>query len=279
MAAVGSRLPITTVVHDVAFRLWPHGLSRAVRRYRRVSYAVAIRRSALLLCVSARTQHDLLGLYGVSGQRCQVWQPGSDLSTVPGRLPDALAAVRQRGGRYVVVVGHAPHKGAELAISAVARMPDLVLAVLTGGQPADGFRSLAADSGASERVLFLDRLSDADYAATVTAATAFLMPSHFEGYGLPAVEALRLGTPAVISPDPALQEATGGSAVRMEGWTGEALSRAIASIDRPGYGEGSRSTGLPPRYEPEPRHKPDLSPTGRSWRAATADLAGRLTGR
>jgi glycosyltransferase involved in cell wall biosynthesis len=260
LATAGSRLPVTTVVHDVAFRLWPNELPRAVRRYRQASYAVAIRRAALLLCVSARTQHDLLGLYGVSGERCQVWQPGSDLSTVPGRLPDVLDAVRQRGGRYVVVAGHAPHKGAELAISAIAKLPDLVLAVLTGGQPADGFRSAAARSGASDRVIFLDRLPDADYAATVAAATAFLMPSHFEGYGLPAVEALRLGTPTIISPDPALQEATGANAVRMDGWTDDALCRAIARIDRTADGESSRSTG-------------------RSWRAATADLAGRLTGR
>jgi glycosyltransferase involved in cell wall biosynthesis len=255
VAIVGSRLPVTTVLHDLAFRLWPHGLSKAARRYRQVSYALAIRRSQRLLCVSARTQHDLLGLYGVPCGQSQVWHPGSDLSVLPGCLPDTLAAVRQQGGKYLVVAGHALHKGVELAIDAVSKMPDLVLAVLTCGQRVDRFEALAARSGASERVVFLARLSDADYAATIAGAAAFLMPSHFEGYGLPAAEALRLGTPTIISPDPALQEATGASAIRMDRWTADALSRAITSLDGAGRPAGN---------------------AGRSWRAATEHLFNLL---
>ena len=252
----GSRLPVTTIVHDLAFRLWPHGLPAAVRQYRRVSYAVAIRRSRRLLCVSARTRHDLFGVYGVDYDRSRVWHPGSDLAATPGELPDALARVRRDGGRYLAVTGHAAHKGVELAIEAVSSAPEYVLAVLTGGQPVEQFEALAARCGAPERVVFVPRLSDADYAATVAGAAAFLMPSHFEGYGLPAAEALRLGTPTIISPDPALHEATGAAAIRMESWTAEALRDALAEIGRP--------AGAPV--------------AGRSWREATGELFDLLTG-
>ncbi|MFD6562615.1 glycosyltransferase [Micromonospora profundi] len=256
VAMVGSQLPVTTVVHDLAFRLWPHDLSTSVRQYRRASYATAINRSRQLLCVSARTRHDLLGLYGVPENRATVWYPGSDVDVVPGALPPELAARTGGVRQYLLVAGHAAHKGVELAVEALADLPDLVLAVLTGGQRIDGFADAVAASPAADRVVLLDRLSDADYAAAVANAAAFLMPSHFEGYGLPAAEALRLGTPTVISPDPALLEATDGRAERMTTWTAAALVRAVGE-----------AVGGP---------RPRAGAAGRSWRDATAHLAHLL---
>ncbi|TDC76035.1 glycosyltransferase [Micromonospora sp. KC606] len=255
-AIVGSRLPVTTVLHDLAFRLWPHGLSPAVRQYRRISYATAVRRSRRLLCVSARTRHDLLGLYGVADERTEVWHPGSDLAVVPGPLPGPLARLREQGRAYLLIAGHAAHKGVEIAVDALPELPGHTLAVLTGGQRVDRFAHHAAGSGAADRVLFLDRLTDAGYAAALGSAAAFLMPSHFEGYGLPAAEAVRLGTPTVVSPDPALHEATDGRAVRMTSWTPQALAAAVrlaVTSPRPPEGHG-----------------------GRSWRAATAHLVTLL---
>lgn len=251
-----SRLPVVTLVHDLAFRLWPRELPAPVLAYRRLSYATAIRRSQRLICVSARTRHDLLGLYGVPPATTRVWHPGSDLAAAgPGGPPPEVARVAARGAGYLVVAGHAPHKGVELAIEAMEGLPDRVLVVLTGGQPVAPFRAAGASSPAADRILFLDRLTDTEYAATLAGAAAFLMPSHFEGYGLPAVEALRLGTPTIISPDPALHEATGGAAIRMTTWTARALRDAVRTL-----GDVSRPAVRP----------------GRSWREATEHLVALL---
>jgi glycosyltransferase involved in cell wall biosynthesis len=54
-----------------------------------------------------------------------------------------------------------------------------------------------------------------------------VFPSDFEGFGLPAVEAMRLGIPVIVTPDPALLEATAGHAAVIGGWDAEALARAI----------------------------------------------------
>jgi glycosyltransferase involved in cell wall biosynthesis len=247
LAVAGARVPVATIVHDLAFRLWPRDLSTAQLRYRRLSYATALRRSARLLCVSERTRHDLDGLYGryAGRDRTAVWYPGGDLAE-PGRRPDGL------DGDYLVVAGHAAHKGVELAIEAMHLLPRYRLAVLTGGS------GITWPAGPAGRVVLLDRLTEAEYAATLAGAAAFLMPSHFEGYGLPAVEALRLGTPTVISPDPALHEATAGAAVRMASWTASALVTAVEQIEQEGPGVAK--------------------PAGRCWREAAEDLAGRLAG-
>jgi len=138
--------------------------------------------------------------------------------------------------------------GAVQFLAALPYLPEYTLAILTGG---------ASPAPAGERVVPLDHLTDADYAATVAGAAAFLMPSHFEGYGLPAVEALRLGTRTVISPDPALFEATEALAVRMTSWTPGALVRAVREAVR--------------------LHPPAM-PAGKTWAEATHDLYERIHG-
>jgi glycosyltransferase involved in cell wall biosynthesis len=54
-----------------------------------------------------------------------------------------------------------------------------------------------------------------------------VFPSDHEGFGLPAIEAMRLGIPLVITPDKALLETTGGLVTVADDWTADALARAI----------------------------------------------------
>jgi len=72
-------------------------------------------------------------------------------------------------------------------------------------------RAEGLDAG---RVRVLGRLSDADLATVLHRATALVMPSRAEGFGLPVLEAMAAGTPVVCSADPALAE-VGSDAVRI----------------------------------------------------------------
>ncbi len=60
-----------------------------------------------------------------------------------------------------------------------------------------------------------------------TSASLVVFPSDYEGFGLPALEAMRLGIPVVVTPDPALLEVTGGLATVMDGWDAPSLARAV----------------------------------------------------
>jgi glycosyltransferase involved in cell wall biosynthesis len=59
-----------------------------------------------------------------------------------------------------------------------------------------------------------------------------VFPSDYEGFGLPAVESMRLGIPVVVTPEPALLEVTGGLATIMDGWDAAALARAVPAARR-----------------------------------------------
>jgi glycosyltransferase involved in cell wall biosynthesis len=70
-------------------------------------------------------------------------------------------------------------------------------------------------------------LERADYQRHFASASVIVFASDFEGFGLPAVEAMRLRIPLVISPDPALLEVTGGLAEVMSGWEAADLAEAV----------------------------------------------------
>ncbi len=86
---------------------------------------------------------------------------------------------------------------------------------------------LVSELGLAERVELLPWLSDEEFETVFAGASGVLFPSDFEGFGLPAIEALRLGVPLVVSPDPALLEVTGGHAVLASDDSPETLAAAI----------------------------------------------------
>ena len=70
-------------------------------------------------------------------------------------------------------------------------------------------------------------LSDLEFRRNFASAAVVVFPSDYEGFGLPAVEAMRLGIPVVVTPDPALLEVTGGLATVMGGWDAASLAEAV----------------------------------------------------
>lgn len=127
--------------------------------------------------------------------------------------PDSAKRAESLGlpERYVLAVGTLePRKGLERLIRALAHpdAPELPL-VIAGPDGWGGVdvAVLAADAGlAPERLIVLGYLSDADLAVALDRATVFAYPSLAEGFGLPVLEAMKLGTPVIHTDVPALLE-------------------------------------------------------------------------
>lgn len=254
LTAAPAHVPMVTILHDLAYLLWPAEMSRAQLRYRQVGYQANLRRSAVIRCVSHRTLHDLQGQMKWAQAIAKVWPlPTPQLTASPDEsiLVRELAAIGITNA--IAVPGHSEHKGVELAITGLARLPqDVGVIVATRQELVAGFQALADQSGVGNRVRFAVGLPDADYGALLRDSAVVAMPSHFEGLGLPVLEARSFGARVVISPDPALLEASAGTATRMATWTGPAFAKAIKQALT------------------EPRPEPFNDP--RTWQQAANDL-------
>lgn len=199
-------------VHDLTFELLPETVSPDVLAYRTL-VPRALARGAHVVTPSHAVASDVCRFYGVPAGRVHPTPLGVSTAWSSARAPDASARSRLGlPGRYLVFVGSLdPRKNLAtlvaahaLARSTNADVPDLVLA-----GPAGRAKNLAADG-----VIQTGWLDAADLRTVVAGATALVLPSLDEGFGLPVLESLACGHPVVVSDIPALREVAGENGVR-----------------------------------------------------------------
>lgn len=213
------------ILYDLRFELRPEQFSRRTRIARRLSWAVSLRQADRIFCISERTLDDLRTRHPALASRGVAAQLGSD---------HALAwPIAERGPRpYALAFGHFGNKNADAVLAGWADFcahDDRWQLRLVGMGSTDRQAAEAQVErlGISDRVELMPWLDDGAFARCFTGAGLVVFPSDFEGFGLPAAEALRLGIPTVVSPDPALAEVTGGHAVTARSSDPQDLAAAI----------------------------------------------------
>lgn len=238
----GARRLVVTV-HDLAFRIIPETPSEATGRWL-ARLGSSLRRATRIIAVSECTKRDLIELYGVSAEKVDVIPLGVDTEIFRPPLPDAVEAVRQRfgiDGPYLLFLGAIERrKNIPAIIRAFAQLdaatrPRLVLA--GGSVPWDPMASRALRSGLEflprdtrKRIIITGYVSDPEKVALLGGAEALVYPSFYEGFGLPAVEAMACGTPVLTSNVSALPEVVGDAAILVDPRDDDAITEAMRQI-------------------------------------------------
>lgn len=219
--------PRAIIVHDLRHELRPGHFPPLARLVRRVSYGIGFRQADAVICVSERTRDDLLRSRPWLNQRVvRVALHGAD------HVLSWRAVPAEDSEGYAIAFGQYENKKVDLVIDAWAVLKQRAwdMPLLLVGLPAVARRA-AEDQvhrlGLEGWVTVLPWLSSDEFRARFLSARLVVFPSDFEGFGLPAVEAMRLGIPVVITPDPALLEVTGGHGTVVGGPGPAALADAV----------------------------------------------------
>ena len=227
--------PAVVTIHDLTFELHPEWFSRRSRLSTRRFARLAARRATAILTVSEWSKKDLVEIYGVDPQRVHVIYPAvGEWNDEESR--DSGESVAQRlgvPGPFVLHVGsiHTRRNLARL-LRAVARLRQTGedLAVILVGKveyPYPDVERMICDAGMSGAAVHAGYLPDADLRALYGEARLLAVPSLYEGFGLPGVEAMALGTPVVAANTSCFPEVLGDGALLVDPLDEEALADAI----------------------------------------------------
>jgi glycosyltransferase involved in cell wall biosynthesis len=243
------RAATVVTIHDLTYLRYPELVTDASARYRSL-VPRALRRGAVVVTPTAAVAEEVADEYGLDAARLVVTPLGVDDTWRQAIPPDpAWLAAHDLPERYLLFVGNREprknlgtllaayhHLVTSRAVGAPHGVPPLVLvgpagwgeALDTAGLPADAVRTPGY-------------LAEPDLARVVAGAAALVLPSWYEGFGLPALEALACGTPVVASDLPAHREVLGDQAHLVPPDDPDALAAALAkALDDPG-GEADRA--------------------------------------
>jgi glycosyltransferase involved in cell wall biosynthesis len=199
-------LRLVLTVHDLVYRIMPGSMGRWNRLISEALIGGSIRRADHVVADSEATKQDVVSLIGIDAARIETVHLGTRLA--PADLVAQSAAVPGADDGYLFVLGSIePRKNIEGLLDCLVplrqRVPSLSLR-LTGAHSWSATKTLARIKG-DTMCRLLGFLSDREIAEQMAGARAFVMPSHYEGFGLPIIEAVDLA-PIIAADIPVFRE-------------------------------------------------------------------------
>ena len=232
--AFGYRRSVITV-HDLTFLHYPQFLTAESRRYYNQQIKWAVRHAEHILADSHATKADLGSMLGVAPEKVTVVHLAAD----PAFRPLDKVQVAQYGLEpgYLLCVGTLePRKNLLGLLQAYRLLLDAEVTtaplVLVGGKGwlYDEIFERVEELHLTDRVRFLYDVTDTDLPALYNAAGVLTTPSFYEGFGLPALEAMACGTPVVVANRSSLPEVVGEAGLLVNPDDVDDIAQALARV-------------------------------------------------
>ncbi|MDQ1692304.1 MAG: hypothetical protein QOD87_2412 [Pseudonocardiales bacterium] len=233
------QVPLVVTIHDTVPWTHPETLSRRGARWHIQMAERAIGHGAHIT-VPTQAVADSLSAMGLDLRPDHVHVLGAGVSAalaVPPSPAESAEVARELDlpPRFVLSLAtFEPRKGLDILLDALAELGPRAPILVLVGQPGWGGLDPEAEARRrkvpADRVRVLRSLPDRQLAVVLRRAEMLVMPSRAEGFGLPVLEAMAVGTPVICSDDPALCEVAGGAALVVARGDSGALAGALSEL-------------------------------------------------
>jgi len=231
----GAKHHIITV-HDLSFMHYPQYITTASRRYYNAQIEASVKRADHILSDSQATKRDLMDMLDVPSEKITVHMLGVDEKFQP-LPPEATADFiqsRNLPDEYILFLGTIEPRKNLVGLAKAYRdllldIPDAPKLVIAG-DAGWHVKQLLADFeavGINRHVIFLHELADDQLPALYNHALTLITPSFYEGFGLPALEAMACGTVPIVSNAASLPEIVGDVGILVDPHDTSTISQAL----------------------------------------------------
>lgn len=218
-------------VHDLTFVIRPECAVPSLRRYLGRVVPRSTRRADRVLADSKATADDLVRLYGLPANRLEVVYSAADarFRRLPEAEAEALLGDLTVPRPFILTVGTLePRKNLGRLVDAFLSL-NIPHALVVAGARGWLYDELMAKLR-QPRIQVLDRPTDDQLVGLYNLTEAFIMPSLYEGFGLPALEAMSCGAPVAVSNVSSLPEVVGEAGLTFDPEDTAAIGAAIRSL-------------------------------------------------
>jgi len=219
-------------VHDLGYLHFPKAHPAKERRYLDFTTRYSATRADRVLADSEATKHDLIVHYQIPAEKIRIVYPGVDERLKPTFDP-TVRAKYNLPERYLIFIGTLqPRKNIARLVQAFARWQmesdHKEVALALGGKPGWLYDPVWVDDVAN--VCVLGYVDDADIAALYSGALGLVLPSLYEGFGFPVLEAMRCEIPVLCSNTSSLLELGGDAAILVDPLDVDSIAEGIRKL-------------------------------------------------
>lgn len=227
---------MVVTIHDLGFRYYPELYTNFERKYHSFSAKFSATHAKHIIAVSEYTKKDILRHYPINPEKITVVHHGYDPSIFkPATEKDELRIVNYELGvkkPYILFIGRLEHKknlqGMLDTYRLLKKDPNFKHQLVLAGKPGYGYEQ--AIKLKTEGIIETGYLDQQTYATLLKNADLFFFPSHFEGFGMPVLEAMACGIPVVASNSTSIPEVLGDAGILVDQKKPFEMAAAISKL-------------------------------------------------
>lgn len=233
-----SGVPYMVTIHDLSYLYFPE-LFNKNDLYQLTNWSkYSINNSKHIIAVSNETKEDILKNYEVPASKVSVTYEGFDETRFKPQSKQSVEIIKTKYkivGDYIIFVGTLqPRKNIEGLIEAfnqIKQSGDVKLVIVgKKGWLFEPIFQKVKNLKLQDKVIFTDYIPDDDLPALISGAKCYVLPSLWEGFGIPVIEAQACGVPTIVSNVSSLPEVVGDSAILIDPESPKSIATAIEKI-------------------------------------------------
>jgi len=231
-----TNIKTVVTIHDLIFKRFPHYYKKIDRKIYDNKIKHAVKFAHTIIAISEQTKKDIIEFYQVAENKIEVIYQACDTIFEKKQTSVEINLIKETyalPANYLLYVGTIEErKNALVILQAMLALPSHVKLVMVGKKKSYGLiiDAFIKKHELNDRVIQINQVDFKDLPAIYQAATIFIYPSKFEGFGIPIIEALHSETPVIAAKGSCLAEAGGPNSLYFEPSNAEELTGLIADL-------------------------------------------------